>query len=114
MSRNVAGLVALAALSALIPAVPATADDTGVAQALHTIRREGGRLCLDGHFHNGTSAGQASKKAALAAAIDNWQGFTAWEYGTDWARFRKAASKSMKCSISGSSWGCSVDARPCR
>lgn len=49
------------------------------------LRREGRKLCQSSHFHAGTSAGEASKKSAMAQAIDAWQGFTAFEYGTDWA-----------------------------
>jgi hypothetical protein len=96
------------------PATPVRADDTGLAQALHDVRREGRKLCQVGHFHTGTSAGVASKKAAMAQAIDSWQSFTAMEYGTDWARYRIAGTKSSECKVSPSGWSCEVEARPCK
>lgn len=102
-------------IAAAIPSAPARADDNGVAASIHDLRREGRRWCQDGHFHTGNSAGAATKKAAMAEAIDSWQGFTAFEYGTDWAYFRIAASKSVKCSQGpGGGWGCEVEARPCK
>ena len=80
---------------------------------LHSKVRVGGKLCFADHSHSSSSSGQPSRRAAEAAAIRNWQDFTAWEYGGVWASWRAAAGKSMQCS-GGSSWGCSVDARPCR
>lgn len=69
---------------------------------------------MDGHFHNGSSAGEPSKAAALSTAIGSWASFTAFEYGTDWASFKKAANKEVTCKQSGSSWSCDVNARPCK
>ncbi|MEZ5842506.1 MAG: hypothetical protein R3D27_02070 [Hyphomicrobiaceae bacterium] len=88
--------------------------DTGVAQTLHSIRRERGLNCLVDHFHVGNSAGMRTKKTAEAAAISDWASFTAWEYGTLWGNFRVAANKTVSCEPSGAAWGCSVSARPCR
>jgi hypothetical protein len=110
-------VVACAILSvglAFAPVVPASADDTGMAASLHTLKREGKKVCLDGHFHSGSSAGVKDKKAALAEAIKSWAGFTAFEYGTDWANWSKAANKSANCSQGASGWGCSIEARPCK
>lgn len=113
MRRLLAGLSA--SLFLILPAAVAGADDTGVAQMLHDVRREGRNLCLSGHFHSGASSGEKTRKAAEAAAIKSWAEFTAWEYGTDWAYWRKAASKSMSCSdAGGGSWGCQLEARPCK
>jgi hypothetical protein len=106
--------VALGAFMAGSVVVPATANETGLAQALHSIRREAGKLCLADHFHYGSSYSQPSKKAAEIAAIQDWAGFTAFEYGTVWANFRKAASKKINCSQSGGGWSCSLEARPCK
>jgi len=103
----------LAACMAL-PAVEVLADDTGVAQLLHSMRREGKRLCLSDHFHDGYSSGGASKKAAEAAAIKAWAEFTAWEYGTDWAVWPRAGSKKINCEQSGGGWGCHAEARACK
>lgn len=105
---------ATASLVIALPARPVHADDTGLAQSLHDVRREGKRLCLTDHFHVGTSAGQPNKKAAMAEAIDSYQGFTALEYGTDWASFSKAASKTATCTRGSGGWGCEVQARACK
>ncbi len=102
------------AVGAFLPLTSVHADDTGLAEALHDVRREGSKLCQVGHFHTGTSAGVASKKAALAEAIDSWRSFTAMEYGTDWASYRLAGTKSSECTTSPSGWACEVKARPCR
>lgn len=114
MSLRFSILAASAVVAFAATCVPVHADDNGLAGAIHTLRRERGRLCQVDHFHNGSSAGMPTKKAAVAAAIDSWQSFTAFEYGTDWARFRRAANKSVNCTQGGSGWSCSVDARPCR
>lgn len=102
------------AFSASWSVVPVLADDNGIAEVIHDVRREGRKLCQVGHFHTGTSAGVASKKAAMAQAIDSWQSFTATEYGTDWAYYRLAGNKSAKCTVSPSGWSCEVEGRPCR
>jgi hypothetical protein len=91
----------------------ANADDTGFASS-HSWRKEGGRTCFAEHTHYGSSAGLANKKIATTEAIKSWAGFTAWEYGTDWANFNKAAGKQIKCSQGASGWGCEIEARPCR
>jgi hypothetical protein len=94
-------------------AYPVMADETGLA-VLHDLRREGVRSCFLDHFHYGNSSGAASRKAAEIAAIGSWSGFIDLEYGSDWARFSRAASKSVKCAESGGGWGCAVEARPCK
>jgi len=104
---------ALAAAAVIACAVPAHADQTGL-DAIHAQQREGGRTCMVDHYHYGSSAGKGSKKAATAAAIQSWADFTDFEYGSDWAHWGLAASKSVNCSNSGSSWGCDINARPCR
>lgn len=96
------------------PVVPASADDTGLAAAIHTLKKEGRKVCLDGHYHSGSSTGAKDKKAAMAQAVKSWSEFTAWEYGTDWANWIKAANKGGGCSQSASGWGCSIEARPCK
>lgn len=92
----------------------ALADDTGLAQALHDVRVEGGKLCMSGHFHYGSSSGMPNRKAAEADAIKSWANFTQFEYGSDWADYRLAAGRTMSCSPSGSNWSCSLEARPCK
>lgn len=103
-------IIAAAGL-ALLGAVPASAQ--GLA-GIHEWVRVGGKICMKDHYHDGSSAGEKSKKAAEEAAIRSWQGFTGWEYGAAWGSFKNAESKSIKCDGGGSSWGCSVQARPCR
>lgn len=102
--------VALVAL--LTPASAVFADDSGLA-TIHDLRRERGRLCMTDHWHDGSGSG-STQKAALKDAIGSWAGFTDLEYGSDWARWAKAGSKSSSCSRSSSGFECSVSARPCK
>lgn len=111
-----AGVVAVAQTALLfgvmsIGAQPARADETGFA-SIHEWRIEGNRTCFTGHYHYGSGEG-ATKKAAQTAAIKAWQEFTALEYGSDWARFSIAGSKSVSFSKAASGWSASVEARPC-
>ena len=46
--------------------------------------------------------------------IRAWQEFTDFEYGSDWARFSRAAAKRVRCSRRSAGWYCDVEARPCR
>lgn len=107
-------VAALAVAAAVAVAAPAVADDNGLAGVLHSLKREGKLLCQDGHFHYMTGDTMPDKKKAIASAVDNWQGFTAAEYGTDWAYFRKAANKKITCTPGSSGVSCSVEGRPCR
>jgi hypothetical protein len=105
----------LAAFSVALCATtwPAMADDTGLA-ILHDLRREGGRNCFLDHYHYGNSSGALSRKAAEVEAVSSWSTFVDFEYGSDWARFSRAASKAVKCEQAGGGWGCAVEARPCK
>jgi hypothetical protein len=93
-------------------ALPAFADDTGFAYA-HDLRKEGGRTCMSYHYHYGNGNG-STKAAAQKDAIASWAGFTDFEYGSNWARYSRAASKRMSCSQSGGGFSCQVEARPCK
>lgn len=95
-------------------ATTAMADDTGIATSLHNTVRKGSLLCLATHEHVGSSQAKANKKKALAAAIHDWRGFTAWEYGTDWASWRRAHNKQITCSGGKGNVGCTIAASPCR
>lgn len=108
--RILQGLAAALVMSA-VPG-PALADDTGFAY-MHDMRREGGRTCFTDHYHYGNGNGP-TKAAAQKAAISSWASFTAFEYGSDWARFSRAASKAMSCSGSAGNVSCQLEARPCR
>ena len=92
----------------------ALADDSGLATTLHDVVRKGNRLCLASHEHSGTSQGQPTKKRALAAAIDSWAGFTAWEYGTDWGYWKLAHRKVVRCGGRPGYFSCDISASPCR
>ena len=92
--------------------VPLVAQGMGL-DGLHDKRREGGRLCMSDHFHDGSGNGK-TRKLAEADAARSWSEFTAWEYGGAWGSFRNAASKSMNCSDGGGAWSCQASARPCR
>ena len=76
--------------------------------------RRKGRSCMDDHFHYGSSSGKRSKKIARTHAIASWSEFTAFEYGNAWAIFRRARSRSVRCSENETGWGCKVEAVPCR
>ena len=108
-------LVAMSvAIAPVMAAEVALADETGLAQALHDTRREGGRLCLSDHFHDGNSSGARSRNLAEKAAVVAWAEFTNFEYGSSWASWRNARSKTMSCESGASGWSCHASARPCR
>ncbi len=91
----------------------ANADDTGFI-TIHELRREGRLYCTVDHYHTGMGSEQRTKKLAIRSAAAAWSGFTAWEYGTDWARWRYARSKSVSCNGARGAITCSVEARPCK
>lgn len=105
----ISGLATLAAISCT--AAPAGADETGLA-SMHSWRLERGRTCMVDHFHYGNGEGR-TKKQARDAAIKSWQEFAAFEYGTDWAHFRRAGSRSIGYSATTNGWSATVEARPC-
>jgi len=111
--KAVLGLLVAVIATASIEVPASSADDTGVA-SIHALRREGGRLCMSDHWHYGSSGSQPSRAIAQRAAIRSWQDFTDLEYGSDWARFGRSASRRMGCSRSGGGWSCDAEARPCR
>jgi len=99
-------------LTPLVFCSGAWADDTGFAYS-HTLRKEGGRLCMADHFHSGSGAGR-TKAAAQAAAARSWADFTNFEYGSAWARWSLASGKAVRYTKEASGWSADVDARPCR
>ncbi len=103
-------MAACAALCAI--SVPAMADDTGFAY-MHDLRKEGGRTCFTDHFHYGNGKG-ATKASAQKDTVGSWASFTDFEYGSDWARFSRAAGKTMSCSGSSGNVDCQIEARPCK
>ncbi len=112
LPKTMLGLV-LAAVAVVSFAIPASAQDSGLA-AMHAMRREGGKLCMADHWHYGSSGTSSTKAAATRGAIASWQDFTDLEYGRAWARFSRAASKKIGCSRNSAGWTCDAEARPCR
>ena len=103
---------AAVAMSAALSATAAMADNTGF-DSIHAKVRVGGRTCFADHSHSGSGAG-ANRKIAEMAAIGSWSGYTAGEYGSDWANINKAVRKSMRCSpTGGGGYSCDVEATPC-
>ena len=108
MTAKVIPLLAAAGMVCAATITPASADDTGFAYA-HDMR---GR-CFSDHYHYGSGTGR-NKPAAMKEAIVSWQSFTALEYGSDWARWGKAAGKAADCTKDSSGVSCSISARPCK
>jgi hypothetical protein len=103
----------LAATLFAAASVSAHAEDDGLA-TIHEWRKEGGRICMSDHFHDGSGNGQ-TRKAAEASAVSSWASFTAFEYSNRWASYALAGSRKMDCSQNGGdSWTCNVTARPCK
>lgn len=107
-------IVGLALAGAVLPSVVLSQDMGMGLDGLHEQRREGGRVCMIDHTHTGSSSGMRSRKQAEIAAMRDYAGFTAWEYGPRWGSFANAGSKRVACSNDSGGWGCSVEARPCR
>jgi hypothetical protein len=114
--------VFLAARIALVGAAIACGGAASIAQGavdgalvgLHELRREGNKICMVGHSHNGSSYGLRSRNQAEAVALRNWSEFTALEYGGHWGSPSLANSKTMKCGLGASGWNCDFDATPCK
>lgn len=105
--------IVLASGLALVGTGAAFANDTGFAQSSHTTRREGGKLCVVGHTHGGQGSG-GTKNVALNGAINAFVITTVDEYGSDWAKWSKAASKSIKYTKTADGWTAHAEARPCK
>lgn len=106
-------LPATAAILVILGNGAALAYDNGLA-VVHQMRRESGRLCFLDHYHYGSSSGQLNERTAKVVAVKSWSGFVELEYGSDWAHYSKAHSRSLKCERDGASWGCFVEGRPCK
>ena len=118
-SQLTGGLAAccfLIGIGIAMPAVfsPVAADDTGLAKALHPMRYERGKLCMRFHYHHGVGKEFKSRRGARASAARAWSAFVTAEYGSDWGRFRRAGSRTMRCQKAAGIWQCNARARPCR
>lgn len=109
-ARYFAGIAATGLAGCL--SVQVMADDTGLASS-HTLRKEGGKTCFTDHYHSGSGDG-ATKDAARAVAARDWAGFVDFEYGSDWARFSRASSISVKYTKAEKGWTAWIEARPCK
>lgn len=89
-----------------------SADDTGMA-SMHDWQKVGRKTCMKEHYHTGSGEGRTKRDARRAAVVD-WENFTAFEYGSDWARFKSAASRGIRYEKGPKGWTASVEARPCR
>src|SRR5919206_2909201 len=98
-------VVAAAAAVALGTGLAGTvaAYETGL-DAIHSQRREGGRVCFADHFHYGSSYNVGSRRAAELTAVRSWADLTVLEYGSSWGSYRLAASKSMRCGRGSGLW----------
>lgn len=81
---------------------------------MHSWSRVGGKTCFTSHTHYGSSSGHRTKRAAMRAAVDDWQTFTAGEYGLDWGYFHRAHARLKACGKDSSGWYCSIEGRPCK
>ena len=72
------------------------------------------RLCKVDHYHFGLGSTQGSLRQAKLDAVQAWQSFTAWEYGTAWNRFAASMDKSLSCEKVSSGYRCTAQAKPCR
>ena len=88
------------------------ADQSGMA-GMHDQYVFKGRRCFTGHTHVGTGSPFRSKRKAVSSAAQDWSSFTAFEYGSSWARWRVAVGKTVACEQSSQGWTCEVQARPC-
>lgn len=96
----------------VIAAHSAIAQDSGMA-SMHDWRREGGRTCMVDHFHYGSGSGPTKQKA-IADAAASWSSFTDFEYGRNWASFKRSANKQINATQSSTGWTADVSSRPCR
>lgn len=94
-------------------AAPVAADDTGFATTTHATRREGGKLCVLAHNHGGNGGG-GTKGVALTMAVKAYYDSTASEYGSDWASWAKAGSKSVTYTKTADGFSAHIEGRPCK
>jgi hypothetical protein len=113
LAMGLAGSCLIAATSVSAQSVAASGAD-GALVGLHDLRREGKKICMVGHSHNGSSYGLRTRSQAEAAALRNWSEFTALEYGGHWGSPSLASDKTMTCGMGSSGWNCDFDARPCK
>ena len=112
MTLDIMVKASIACVAVALFCQPALADSTGF-DGIHSKMRVGNKTCFDGHSHSGSGTG-ATRKIAEMQAISSWYGYTAGEYGSDWANINKSIKRSMKCSGGGNNYNCDVEATPCK
>ena len=105
-------LIAALMLSLCIVTTSHAANDDGMA-GMHGQRVERNKICFDDHSHAGGAEGK-TKRAAHRDAIREWRSFTAWEYGSIWGSYKRAAGKTVEYTKAKVGWFARVIARPCR
>jgi hypothetical protein len=104
--------IAGVAIALLGMPAPAQAQETGLA-AIHAWVPVGRKTCMESHFHDGNGTGK-TKKEAERAAIQSWESFTIWEYGSPWGRYSASESRTSSCSMAADkTFSCQVSSRPC-
>ena len=103
----------IAAIFCLTVSLPAMANSTGL-ENIHTLKREGNKLCMVGHYHYGSGDSEKSRKIALKKALSKWAEFVYIEYGSDWSQWRLANSRGIKCYPENGGIHCRVHGRPCK
>ncbi len=76
--------------------------------------RRGTLFCQGDHLHYGSSNSFKSRRAAMRDAIENWAGFTVFEYGPEWGHWRYSINKQVKCGREARLWVCKIQSTPCR
>jgi hypothetical protein len=108
VAAGAAVLIGLAGTPALVQA-----QETGLA-SIHSWVAVGRKTCMETHTHDGNGTGK-TKKDAEKAAIQSWESFTAWEYGSPWGRYSESVSKTVNCDkTTTSEFSCHVNSRPCK
>ncbi len=109
--RRLLSALLIAGLS-VTAAPPATAQQSSYS-APHSARIVGRKLCFDNHTHVGGAPGR-TKRIAHKKAIREWIEFTAWEYGTAWASYRRSVKKTVTYIKQEVGWMARVESLPCR
>jgi hypothetical protein len=72
----------LVAVACIIPALIGSSPANAVSWDQKMSNGKICRVLVTPHYHTGIGVDRHSKRAAQAAAVRCWKGFTVWEYGT--------------------------------
>ena len=76
--------------------------------------RHGAKYCQGTHLHYGSSNSFKTRRLAMRDAVASWAGFTIFEYGEEWGRWRLSINKKVKCGRESGLWRCNIESTPCR